>query len=157
MGAARLSPTTGGSELMARPKRQPDRQLPVSSPRDLMRWLIPPAQALDLTRDGATADALANATRQIGDADRIGLGHLAPRDMLTALAELDLQAKKLPPDLVTRLDSTVADIRMAEIALENAKKEHRRAKAEVLFALGYHEEAETLGYRVALVETEASK
>lgn len=141
---------------MAKQKRQPDR-LPVSAPRDLMRWLIPAAQALDLVRNGDTANALANATRQIGVADQHGFGHLAPRDMLTALAELDLQAKNLPPDLIEQIDSTLAAMRTTEIALELAKKEHRRARAEILFALGYHEEAEAMGYHVKLVETEAQK
>src|SRR5262245_30415347 len=128
--ASRLPPKAGGPELMARPKRQPDR-LPVSAPRDLMRWLIPHTQALDLARNYDTANAVANATRQFGVLDQQKLGHLAPLDMLTALAELDLQAKKLPPGLLEQVESTLTAMRTAEDALQAATKDHRRAKAEV--------------------------
>lgn len=137
-----------------KPQRSPDR-LPPAPPAELMRVLIPPTQALALITQGTTADALANATRQIGTMTRDGLGHLACSDILTALAELDLRAKALPPELVDQIDSTDRAITEARAALAAAEAAHTRAKAEVLLAIGYREHAETLGFRIGIVEAKA--
>jgi len=135
-------------------QRQPER-LPQPPPHDLMRMLIPPAQALDLVTQGKTAEALANATRQIGKLTRDGLGHLACSDILTALAELDLRARQIAPETIERVAENRA-IEEARAALAAAEVLHTRAKAEAFLAIGYREHAEALGFRVGIVEAEAS-
>ena len=107
--------------------------------------LIPPSQALDLVAQQKTAEALANATRQIGGMTRDGLGHLACNDILTALAELDLRAKQVSPQMLRSLDDTREAIRRAHAALAAAETLHARAKAEILSTIGYREQAEVLG------------
>jgi hypothetical protein len=127
-------------------------RLPQSPPDELMRMLIPPSQALALLTEGKTAEALANATRQIGAMTREGLGHLACSDILTALAELDLRARQLAPSAIASIGATDRAITEARAALVAAEAAHARAKAEVLLALGYREQAEALGFRVGIVE-----
>lgn len=125
-------------------------------PDEAMRLLIDPAHALVLVTEGKAAEALANATRRIGELDRDGLGHLASSDILTALAELELKARQLPSIAIQRLRSTDEAIEAAKAALADAERDHARAKAEVLHAIGYQEAAKALGFRVALVEAETS-
>ena len=108
--------------------------------------------ALELVANGQVAEALANATRRIGEMNRDNLGHLACSDILIALAELDLRARQLPPSMIEDLHSTHDAITAAEIALETARRAHTRAKAEILVSLGYREKAEALGFKVGIVE-----
>jgi hypothetical protein len=117
-----------------------------------MRMLIDPMQAIDLVAEGKAAEALANATRRIGELQRDDLGHLVCSDILIALAELDLRGRQLPPAMIEDLHSTHDAIAAAELALEAARSAHLRAKAEVLVALGYREKAEALGFKVGIVE-----
>lgn len=127
-----------------------------STPDELMRLLIDPGQALALVEQGNAAEALASATRRIGDLQRDGLGHLICTDILTALAELDLRARSLPEGMAARIGQTRDAVEIAKQALAAAEHEHTRAKAEVLIELGYREKAESMGFRVALVDAEAS-
>jgi hypothetical protein len=122
---------------------------------ELLRMLIDPMQAIDLVAEGKAAEALANATRCIGELRRNDLGHLVCSDILIALAELDLRGRQLPPGMIDDLHSTHDAIAAAEAALEAARHAHTRAKAEVLVALGYREKAEALGFKVRIVEAEA--
>jgi len=126
-------------------------QLPSLPPDELMRVLIPPTQALDLIIEGKTAEALANATRQIGGLTRDGLGHLVCSEILTALAELDLRAKQIGPEVLGSIEESHRAIEEARAALTAAETKHTRAKAEVFLALGYREHAEALGFRVEIV------
>jgi hypothetical protein len=69
---------------------------PAATRDAVMRTIIDPNYALWLLSEGATGDALANATREkppgmVGDM------------MLQALAELDLRAKKVPTDQIATL------------------------------------------------------
>lgn len=137
------------------PPRQHAGALPRLPPDALMRLLIPPGQALDLLVEGKAAEALANATRQIGAMTSDGLGHLACSDILVALAELELRARKLGPAPVHHIQSTHDAVEEARIKLVAAERAHARAKAEALIALGYRQQAEALGFRVGLVEAEA--
>lgn len=137
-----------------KPKRQQISDLPRSTPAELMRVLIDPMHALVLVVEGTAADALANATRQIGEMDRDGLGHLACRDILTALAELDLRARQIAPEKIAGLRTTADAIEEARRALAAAERAHVRAKAEVLAAIGYHDKVEAL--RRSTAEAEAS-
>jgi len=106
-------------------------------PAEALRLLIDPDHALVLVTRGQVAEALANATRQVGALDRDGLGHLACRDILTALAELDLRARRLPATALQRLQSTARAIEDAKTTLAVAEQAHRAAEAEVLCAIGY--------------------
>lgn len=130
--------------------------LPRATPDELMRMLIDPIHALDLVAEGKAAEALANATRRIGELQRDDLGHLVCSDILIALAELDLRARQLPPDMIESLHSTQDAIAAAEAALESARHAHVRAKAEVLVKIGYREKAEALGFNVGIIETAVS-
>lgn len=122
---------------MRRKKTAPPSRLPRATPDELVRMLIPPVQALDLVLLGTTADAVANATRGIGKLRDDGLDHLACGDIVVALAELDLRAKALAPEVVQRIRDTSDAIAEAEKALDAARRAHARAKTEVLAALGY--------------------
>jgi len=115
--------------------------------------LIPPSQALELVAQQKTAEALANATRQIGGMTRDGLGHLACSDILTALAELDLRGRQVSPQMLRSLDDTRAAITRAHAALATAEALHARAKAEILLAIGYREQAEALGFGAEIDES----
>ena len=126
------------------PPRPQERLLPQAPPDELMRVLISPSQALDLAVEGKTADALANATRQIGVLTRDGVGHLVCSDILTALAELDLRAKQLAPEVLGRVEESRRAIEEARAALAAAETQHTRAKAEVFLVLGYRAHAEAL-------------
>ena len=139
------------------PPRAASGRLPQAPPDELMRMLISPSQALDLVVEKKTADALANATRQIGDMTRDGLGHLACSDILTALAELDLRAKQISPQMLSSLDDSREAIIRAHAALVAAEKLHMRAKAEILFALGYRQQAATLGFIKPIEPVEATE
>ena len=119
-------------------------RLPQSPPVELMRMLISPSQALDLAIDGKTADALANATRQIAGLARDGVRHLVCSDILTALAELDLRAKQIAPEVLGRVEESCRAIEEARDALTAAEAQHVRAKAEVFLALGYRAHAEAM-------------
>ena len=121
--------------------RAPATALPRATPGELLRVLVPPSQALELVLMSTTADALANATRGFGKLRDDGLEHLACHDILDALAELDLRAKKMPPATIQRVFETRDAIAKAEAALASAKSAHARARAELLLALGYCEEA----------------
>lgn len=132
-------------------QRQPDR-LPQAPPDELMRVLIDPMHALDLVAEGKVAEALANATRRIGELNRDDLGHLTCSEILIALAELDLRARQLPPSMIEDLHTTHDAITAAEIALEAARHAHIRAKAEVFNSLGYREKAEALGFKIGIVQ-----
>lgn len=127
------------------PKNPPRPQAGRLPPNELMRVLISPSQALDLVAEKKTADALANATRQIGDMTRDGLGHLACSDILTALAELDLRAKQISPQMLRNLEDTREAILRARAELAAAETLHTRAKAEIFRSLGYREQAKALG------------
>lgn len=116
--------------------------LPQAPAADLMRGLIEPMHALDLVAEGKVAEALASATRQIGELSRNGLGNLTSSDILIALAELDLRARELPPAMIEDLHATHAAVAAAEAALQAARQAHARTQAEILRALGYHEKAE---------------
>lgn len=131
--------------------RQPER-LPQAPPDELLLVLIDPMHALDLVAKDQVAEALANATRRIGELNRDNLGHLTCSDILIALAELDLLARQLPPSMIEDLHATHDAIAAAEIALETARNAHTRAKAEILVSLGYREKAEALGFRIGIVE-----
>lgn len=124
-------------------------------PDELMRALIDPRQALALVTEGKTAEALANATRQIGALNRDGLGHLVCSDILTALAELELRARQLAPATIEGVQSTRDAIESAKAALAAAERAHARSKAEVLVSLGYRAKAEELDLRVGVIETAA--
>lgn len=134
---------------------RPPERLRQSPADDLMRMLIDPMHALDLVAEGKVAEALANATRRIGEIQRDDLGHLVCGDILIALAELDLRARQLPPAMIEDLHSTHDAIAAAEAALEAARRAHIRAKAEVLVAIGYREKAEAMGFKVGIVEEAA--
>jgi hypothetical protein len=134
------------------PKNLPSGRLPQAPPEELLRMLIPPSQALDLVAQHKTAEALANATRQIGAMERDGLGHLACNDILTALAELDLRAKQVSPQMLKSLEDTREAIMRAHAALATAEILHTRARAEILLTIGYREQAEELGLTVEVVE-----
>lgn len=136
------------------PPRRHDGALPSLPPDELLHILIDPMHALDLVAKDQVAEALANATRRIGELNRDNLGHLTSSDILIALAELDLRARQLPPSMIEDLHSTHDAIAAAEAALEAARRAHTRAKAEVLIALGYREKAEALGFKVGIVEAE---
>ncbi len=138
------------------PPRRPESPLPRLPAEELMRLLIPPAQALDLLVQGSAAEALANATRQIGDMNRGGIGHLACTDILLALAELELRAKKLGSAPVHRIQHTADALEAAKATLAQAEHAHARAKAEALVALGYRHEAEEMGFRIGIVEAGAT-
>ena len=133
-----------------RPLQSLSTRLPPSPPNELMRMLIDPRQALALVTEGTAGAALANATRQIGEMNRDGLGHLACSDILTALAELELRARQLTPATIESVQSTRTAIESAKAALASAECAHARSKAEVLVALGYREKE--LGFRVGIVE-----
>ena len=137
------------------PPHAPSR-LPTLPPDELMRLLIESTQVLELVIEGTAADALANATRRIGEYSRDGLGHLVCNEILVALAELDLRAKRLDPAMRDAVRTTYQAIDAAEQALEAARREHARAKAEVLLALGYREKVKEMGFEVGLVDAEAS-
>ena len=136
------------------PPRQHAGALPRLPPAELMRMLISPGQALDLLVEGKAAEALANATRQIGGLQRDGLGHLVGSDILVALAELDLRAKELGPAPVHIIKQTERALEEAKERLVAAERAHARAKAEALIALGYRQQAEAMGF-VGLVEAAA--
>jgi hypothetical protein len=130
--------------------------LPRTTPADeLMRLLIDPLHALALVTEGTVGEALANATRRIGELNRDNLGHLACSDILIALAELELRSRQLSPEMIGAIGSTNTAVEEAKRALAEAERAHARAKAEVLVALGYREKAEAMGFKVGLVETEA--
>ena len=133
------------------PKQQASGRLPRSSPEELMRMLIPPSQALDLVSTGTAGDALANAMRQIGELTKSGLGNLACADILDALAELVLRAKRVSPAALCSIAASREAIEAARTALVVAEREHARAKAEVLVTLGYEEQAAAMGFRVGVV------
>lgn len=137
------------------PPRPLSGRLSQSPPDDLMRMLIDPAQALALVAEGKVAEALANATRRIGEMNRDDLGHLACSDILIALAELDLRGKQISPEMLDGIRSTGEDIEAAKAALVAAERAHARAKAEVLSVIGYRERAEAMGFCVGIVETSA--
>lgn len=122
---------------MRRAAKKPLIPLPRSSPRELLRVLVPPAQAIELVLLGTTADALANATRGFGKLRDDGLDHLVCHDILDALAELDLRTKELSRAAIQRVAETRAEIDKAEAALDAAKSAHACAKAEIFRALGY--------------------
>ena len=140
---------------MRKKAQRPSERLPQSSPDELMRMLIDPTHALDLVAEGKAAEALANATRRIGELNRAGL--LPCSDILAALAELDLRARQLPPSMIEDLHVTHAAITVAEAALEAARRAHTRAKAEILIAIGYREKAAALGYKIGIVEEAAPR
>lgn len=133
------------------PKSERLPQVPQASPAELLRVLIDPMHALTLVTEGKTAEALANATRQIGELNRDGLGHLACSDILIALAELELRSRQLPA-AIAGVRSTRAAVESAKAALAAAEHEHVRSKAEVLSALGYREKAEALALHLLLNE-----
>ncbi len=138
------------------PPRVRASDLPRAAPDELMHMLIDPMQALALVTEGNTAKALANATRQIGELNRNDLGHLACRDILVALAELDLRATQISPELIEGFRTTRTAIAAAEEALEAARRAHTRTKAEVLIAIGYRAKVEQMDFRVDVVEAEAA-
>lgn len=105
-------------------------------PDELMRLLIPPVQALELTLQGMAAEALANATRRFDALKRDRLDHLTSNGILTALAELDLRGRQLDPALVNRVRQTHDEVKDARRALADAEANHARAKADVFSALG---------------------
>jgi len=123
---------------------RPLERLPQAPPDELMRVLISPSQALELAVEGKTADALANATRQIVVLTRDGVGHLVCSDILTALAELDLRAKQLAPEVLRRVEESHRVIEEARAALAAAEAAHAKAKAAAFLALGYREHSAQL-------------
>jgi hypothetical protein len=105
---------------------------------ELMRLLIPPWQAIDLLIKNTTAEAIANAMRQIGGRHR---------NILIALAELDLRAKELGPAPMHCIKVSAHALEEAKAQLAAAERAHARARAEVLIAIGYPQEAEAMGCR----------
>lgn len=118
--------------------------------------LIDPMQALMLVTQGKAGEALANATRRINELNRDDLGHLVCSDILIALAELELRGRQISAEMLESVESTREAIDSAKAALAAAEHAHARSKAEVLIAIGYREKAEELGFRVGIVEAEAS-
>jgi hypothetical protein len=130
-------------------------KMPQASPDELMRLLIDPMHALALVEERKVGEALANATRRIGELSRDGLKHLACSDILIALAELELRARQISPEAIDNVGSTREAVEAAKRALAAAERAHTKAKAEVLVAIGYRAKAEEMGFRVGIIATSA--
>lgn len=100
-------------------------------PPDLaMRTMIDPFYAVWLVCEGSVGEALANCTRKTYEARKIGLGGLAGDTMLQALAELELRARDLPPELL-------AQARELRHLMDLAVVKYRTVEFQITDKLGY--------------------
>lgn len=110
----------------------------------LMRSLIDPMQAVCLVVEGKAGEALANATRQIGELK--SLGPWCPTDdIVIALAEVELRGRAVAAEIQAVRNARAA-LDAARATLDAADRAHARSLAQILTALGYQDHATTIGY-----------
>ncbi|HSX23412.1 MAG TPA: hypothetical protein VLE97_11615 [Gaiellaceae bacterium] len=130
-----------GHNITTCPKRTPVHRDP---PAVLMRNLIDPMQAVHLVVEGTAGQAVANATRQIGELK--SLGPWCPTDdIVIALAEVELRGRHATEE-IEAVRKARAAIDAAKAALDAAERGYARSIAEVLTVLGYEDHATTIGY-----------
>ena len=123
------------------PKKTPVLRDP---PAVLMRNLIDPMQAVHLVVEGTAGEAVANATRRIGELK--SLGPWCPTDdIVIALAEVELRGRHAAAEILAVRKARAA-LDAAKAALDAAERNHARSIAEVLTAIGYEDHATTISY-----------
>lgn len=131
----------GGHNRTTCPKRTPVLRDP---PAVLMRNLIDPMQAVHLVVEGKAGEAVANATRRIGELK--SLGPWCPtNDIVIALAEVELRGKAAAAE-IQAVRNAKAALDAAKAALDAAERAHAGSIAQVLTALGYEDHATTIGF-----------
>jgi hypothetical protein len=97
-------------------------------PNVAMRTMIDPLYAVLLVTEGSVGEALSNATRGAAQIRQLGLG--TGDAMIQALAELELRARSLPPEMI----ALAHDLKCR---LDEAQAAYSREVAEICVRLGY--------------------
>jgi hypothetical protein len=103
-------------------------KLPELSPDIAMRTMIDPFYAVYLVTEGSVGEALANATRAGVEARRVGI--TVGDTMLSALAELELRARNLSPELLVHARELRHKMDLATVA-------YRTVEMQITDHLGY--------------------
>lgn len=107
-------------------------KLPELPPDIAMRTMIDPFYAVYLVTEGSVGEALANATRSGAEARKVGI--TVGDTMLTALAELELRARDLSPELIVQVRELRHKLDLATIA-------YRTIEVQITDHLGYPRKA----------------